>query len=335
MDNPKFMIIGLGSMGKRRVRNLQYLGFKDIIAFEPKQERRKDTEEKYGIQTFPTFESAIAENPDAIIISTPPNFHTKYMKKAAEVGKHFFVEASVMNDGLDEVNEIAKKKGIIAAPSSTMRFKQSIRKLKELLDSGVIGKPLAFTYHMGQYLPDWHPWEDISKFYVGKRETGAGREMVCFESVWLTWLFGKLDKLVCMRGKLSNLKVDIDDAYAMIYHFEKGILGTVLIEVVSRAPTRALHIMGSEGNILWNWNTSTVKWYEAKDKKWHEFKEEEKVAQPGYWAKDDMYIEEMKAFTSAVMGRGEYLYSLDDDIRILNLLLGAEKSSDEEKHMSV
>ena len=32
----KFLIIGLGSMGKRRIRNLQYLGHKEIIGFETK-----------------------------------------------------------------------------------------------------------------------------------------------------------------------------------------------------------------------------------------------------------------------------------------------------------
>ena len=36
--------VGLGSMGKRRIRNLQELGIKDIIGFDPKEERRKEAQ---------------------------------------------------------------------------------------------------------------------------------------------------------------------------------------------------------------------------------------------------------------------------------------------------
>lgn len=331
----KFMVVGLGSMGRRRLRNLTYLGFKNIIAAELNEARRKEVEKEFGIQTFSSFDEAILENPDAIIISTPPNLHTVFAKKAAELGKPFFIEASVLNDGLDEVNRIAKSKKAIAVPSCTMRFKQSIQKIKELIEAGKIGKPLAFTYHMGQYLPDWHPWEDVSKFYVGKRETGAGREMFCFELEWLTWIFGSLQAVSCMKGKLSEIKADIDDAYAILYKFSSGAVGTVMIDVISRDPVRSLHIMGSEGSITWDWNTSTVRLYDPESKSWSEFKETEKVAQPGYWAKDDMYIEEMKYFVNCATGAEKVSYSLDDDLRILKFLVDAEMSSDKGVHIRV
>lgn len=320
-------------MGKRRIRNLQYLGYKDILAFEPKEERRLDAETKYNVRTFSNFEDAIKQKPDAIIISTPPNLHTVYSKKAAELGIHFFVEASVINDGLEEVDRIAKSKGIVAAPSCTMRFKQSIMKMKELISKGSIGKVLGFTYHLGQYLPDWHPWEDISKFYVGRRETGAAREMVCFESEWLTWLFGDVEKIACIKGKFSDMGVDIDDVYAMIYQFKGKLVGTVMVDVVSRVPYRTIRIIGSEGNIVWDWDSATVRMYTASNKSWVEFKETEKIVQEGYWAKDDMYIEEMRCFVDSITGEKPYPYSLSDDIKILGLLIRAEQSSDEGKHI--
>ena len=48
----KFLQIGLGSMGKRRIRNLFANGEKKIIGFDPSPERRQETEEKYGIKTI-------------------------------------------------------------------------------------------------------------------------------------------------------------------------------------------------------------------------------------------------------------------------------------------
>ena len=179
---------------------------------------------------------------------------------------------------------------------------------------------------MGQYLPDWHPWENIKDFYVGRRETGACREMFCFETSWLTWVFGEIKTVQCMRGKLSNIDADIDDVYSILYKFQSGTVGTFLLDVVSRVPSRSLEIIGDEGTLLWDFDS--VKAYDAKQKKWAEFKDEEKIAQKNYWAKDDMYIEEMRHFVAAIEGREKYTYSLKDDNAVFDLLVKAEQLSD-------
>ena len=83
---------------------------------------------------------------------------------------------------------------------------------KKLLEEERIGKILAFQYHMGQYLPDWHRWEDYRQVYFSKKATGACREMFCFELIWLNYLIGSEVKEV--RGdiaKLSDLDMDADD----------------------------------------------------------------------------------------------------------------------------
>ena len=74
----KILIIGLGSMGKRRFRNLKALKEEDIIAFDLREDRRKEVEEKYGIRTFANFEEAMKEKPDVFIISVPPDIHLEY-----------------------------------------------------------------------------------------------------------------------------------------------------------------------------------------------------------------------------------------------------------------
>jgi len=56
----KFLVIGLGSMGKRRVRNLQALGMENIIGFDPRADRRAEAAEKYGIPVFASLDAAHA-----------------------------------------------------------------------------------------------------------------------------------------------------------------------------------------------------------------------------------------------------------------------------------
>jgi len=330
----KFLHVGLGSMGKRRIRNLQYLKAGELIGFDLREDRRKEVEEKYGIRTFGDFEKAMEENPDALIISTPPDLHMKYALIAAQRNKHFFTEASVVDDDMAKLIDLCKNKKIVAAPSCTMRFHPAIKKIKELVDSGIIGKSLAFTYHSGQYLPDWHPWEDYRKFYVAKRATGAGREIVPFELTWLTWVFGSVKTISCFKGKLTKMEVDIDDTYQTIMKFKNGILGHLLVDVIARAAYRVFRLLGEDGVIEWDWSTQKIRVFTVNDKKWTEYSAEEGTPEKGYIIGEKMYIDEMNSFIKAMKG-GKYPYSFEEDKKILETLYAAEKSSDDDVHVNI
>lgn len=329
----KFLVIGLGSMGKRRIRNLQYLKESSIIGFDLRSDRRKEIEEKYKIATYDNIKKAMAEKPDALIISTPPKYHINYERLAAEKNKHFFCEVGIFTEGLEELIKICDKKKIIAAPSCTFRFKDSIKKIKELIDDEKIGKVVAFTYHMGQYLPDWHPWENINDFYAGQKETSATREMVPFELGWLTWIFGDIKKISCIKGKISNLDADIDDVYQLIFQFQNGIIGHILIEVVSRTPTRMLQVIGEQGTIEWDWEKDIVKLFNIYKKEWIKFKEKKGFMEEGYIAKEAPYIKEIHNFIKSIREEEKYIYSLEEDLKILKLLEAAEESSLKQKHI--
>src|SRR2546421_9077537 len=86
----RFLICGLGSMGKRRVRNLSFLKAGEIMGFDPRQDRREEAETKYGIRTIGEFGAAMSLKPDTPLISTPPHLHMPYMQAAPDVGIHFF-----------------------------------------------------------------------------------------------------------------------------------------------------------------------------------------------------------------------------------------------------
>lgn len=332
----KFLVIGLGSMGKRRIRNLKYLGYTDIAGVDIDSGRRSEAEKEYSVIIYDDFEKAVeGYRPDAIIISTPPDKHTIFSRRAAELGIDFFVEASVIDDGLEEVAQIAEKNGVLAAPSCTMRFKQSVRTIKKLVGNERIGKVLAYTYHMGQYLPDWHPWEDYRNFYGSKKGIGASREMVCFEGQWLRWIFGKVQNLCCMSGNISDLEIDVEDHFALLVKHDRGIVGNVLIDILSRTPYRQLKIIGSDGNIEWDFDKSTVRIYDAKKGEWEQIVENEKVEQEGYWAKDDMYIDEMDHFIKSVKKDSEYSYPLSEDIETIKILDRAVESSKNKKNVEV
>lgn len=327
------LIVGLGSMGKRRVRNLQRLGVKKITGFDPREDRREEAARAYSIDTVADIERAWSLAPDAVVISTPPDLHVRYARDAVHHGRSFFMEASVVDDEMEALAREAAAARVVAAPSCTMRFQPSVRTMKRLVDDGRVGRILAFTHHSGQYLPDWHPWEDYRRFYAGQRRTGACREIVPFELIWLTWIAGPVSGVTALKGKVSDLDVDIDDVYQVLLRLESGALGHLLVDVLARSPIRRCTFVGSEGTLVWDWSEKRVLLYDARERAMTTFEEEQGTVQPGYVHAEEPYVEEMRTYLAAVSGTAPWPYPLAEDMRMLALLTAAEHSSDEGRRM--
>jgi len=120
----KYLVIGLGSMGKRRLRNLQVLGIEEVAGFDTSADRRQESQEKYGVTVFENLEAAIQEfDPQVFIISTPPDLHMHYAYYAYERGISCFIEASVVDaDKIKRLGENISGTAIVMAPSCTMRY---------------------------------------------------------------------------------------------------------------------------------------------------------------------------------------------------------------------
>ena len=317
----KYLIIGLGSMGKRRVRCLKSLKHENIVGFDIKESRRKETKEKYNIQTINNIENINFSEIDAIIISTPPDKHAEYIEFAIEKNKPAFVEASVVLDGLDKLNNLSKRDGIFIAPSCTMKFHPCIKDIKNIVKSGQYGRITNFSYHSGQYLPDWHPWENVNDFYVSNRDTGGAREIVPFELTWIVDVVGFPENIIGFYGSTMDVGADIDDSYVISMAF-KNCYGNMTIDVVSRYATRTLILNMEYGQIIWRWDENVVKIYDAINHRWINSYSPMGQTVEGYNKNiiEDMYIEEIKTFVSSLNGSDEFPNSLDDDIRVLQLL---------------
>ncbi len=329
----RFLVIGLGSMGKRRVRNLQALGFEHIAGFDTRPDRCIEAQEKYGIATYGNFSEAIEDyDPNTFVISTSPEYHMFYANKAFERGISCFIEASVVDaEAILALHEKCKDTAILMAPSCTMRYFPGPKKVKELISEGAIGKVLNINYQTGQYLPDWHPWEKIEEFYVSNRDTGGAREIVPFELTWLNDIFGTPIPLACVKAKLTDMNTDIDDIYHCILKYSDSILANVTVEVISRPKaTRDLRVLGSEGEIVFSADENCVRYANQETLDWVRFEFGEGTVEKDYINPEEPYISEMKDFTDAVIKGDKSIYpnNLLDDYSILQTLYSLEKISE-------
>jgi len=324
----KIMIIGLGSMGKRRIRNLLALGEKQIYGFDIKKHRIEEAVRLYNIEPAEKTDIISTDDVDVLFICVPPAQHLEYIKLAVENKKHCFIEASVVSDGLIQLADEIDKTDLKVYASCTLRFHPAVKKIKELINGGAIGTVSNFSYHSGQYLPDWHPWEDIRDYYVSSKSTGGCREIVPFECSWLNDIFGKIKKVTGIYGKTIDLGVDIDDVYAVAMQYKSGVIGTLLVDVVSRFAVRQMIINGDKGQILWDWNSSDIKLYSSDNAQWESYEITKGKSADGYNKNitEDMYVEEAGVFLDSIRKRLPVYNSLRDDIYTLNCLYSVENS---------
>lgn len=328
----KFLVVGLGSMGKRRVRCLQRLGETDILGFDPREDRREEAHAKYGIETVGDWTDASGRKVDAWIVSTPPDTHVDYGLQAIARQISFFTEANVTDARMGGLIAQLDKSGVVGAPSCTLRYYPGPRRIKQLVTVGTIGRPLAFTYQSGQYLPDWHPWESYKDFYVSKRATGACREIVPFELCWLIDIFGPVASLSCMKDRLGDLDADIDDVYQLLLRFDANLIGHLMVDVMARPAVRLFRLLGTTGTIEWDHGLKRLRRYHADKGAWTEESLDIGKAEPGYIHADEPYVDEIADFLAAVRKERPWPYSFRDDEMILSLLERAEASDKDGRH---
>ena len=327
--------VGLGSMGKRRIRNLQELGIKDIIGFDPKEERRKEAQRLYHIQTVSDITEGLEKNPNCMIISTPPDLHYKYSKIAIKKNIHFFTEVNLSSKDISKIIQELKHKKIVGVPSSTMLFHPIIKQLEKLIKKKTIGKPLTVYHHFGHYLPNWHPWEDYRNFYVSKKETGAAREVIPFELVWMSHLFSDVYSVYGDIDKISTLEANIDDIYQILIEFVNGIKCTFIVDVISEPAINETRITGDKGMIYCDHNNGTIKI--GKGNKWKEVKIETGKMAKGYKGNtpsDSIYVEEMKSFLDAIK-KSSARHTFYDELKILRVLDAMELSNKQAKKIII
>lgn len=339
LKNFNFLQIGLGSMGKRRIRNLLYHGIKkeNISGFDPQKSRCLETNKKYGTETFSNYQKALKKtNPDAYIISSPPDTHWPYFLYAAKNKKHLFVEHPTTDRGYKELLGLMDG-SFIAVPSCTLRFHPAVKMIKKIISEKQIGEIFSFQYHLSQYLPFWHPWEDFRKVYFSKKKTGACREMFAFELSWLSHALDlqRVSKILGFTEKLSDLDMSADDAYSAILKFKDGTVGNMTIDLLSRKPFRTLRIIGSGGVLQWEWQDDEIKIFNAKSNDWKIVKLKKGKSEKDYITTEDMYEEEIGHFLRAIEKKYPHPFTFEENQRYLQVLFALEKSAKTQRFIHI
>src|SRR5204863_1092430 len=123
---------------------------------------------------------------------------------------------------------------------------------------------VAMQAQVGQYLPDWHPWEDYRRGVSARRDTGGGVILdLIHELDYLLWLNGEVSQVACVADHVSSLEIETEDVAAILLRFANGAIGTVHLDYLQRAPSRTCRLIGEDGTICWDYFGQQVSWYSA------------------------------------------------------------------------
>jgi len=317
-----FLVIGLGSMGKRRIRLLQKnLKTIDVFGVDTNVERANNVQNEFGITIFESITDAIdTVKFDAALVCTSPITHENIILECLKYNLNVFTEINLINSYYNRVIQEAGSKNLKIYLSSTFLKRKEIQFIRQ----ECADQPITYRYHAGQYLPDWHPWESYKDYFVSNKLTNACREILAIELPWLISCFGKVEDIKVFKTKISSLEIDYDDTYQLLMQHCSGVIGSLTVNVVSRVAKRDFEVVGEQCQLSWDGTPNGLYVFEQDTKAMTQVKLYDSHEHLESYTKsivEDAYLEELKEFVK-YLTQSDFVpeYSFEQDYSVIEVI---------------
>jgi len=334
----KVLIVGLGGIGQRHVRNLRVLlgNSAEFLAWRTRRLSRvitptlqadpaRDVEKEYGIQAFGTLEAALAEGPRIALVCNPTSLHVPVALACIRAGCDVFLEKPVFSslEGVPELLAAAEASKRVVMVGYQLRFHPCFRRLQEILHAGTLGRLLAVRATVGEYLPGWHTYEDYRQMYASRARLGGGVILSqIHEFDYLYALFGKPLRLFSLGGHWSNLEIDVEDVASTLIEFQadgRPLPVHLQQDYLQRPASRSCEVLGDTGKAIMDLRTPSL----------IRFDNQGEIAASHIWEgfeRNQLFLDEMKHFLECVETRSKPFVDLEDGVLSLQMALAAKES---------
>jgi predicted dehydrogenase len=332
----RFLIAGLGSIGRRHFRNLVALGEKDIVLLRSHRATLPD-DELIGYPVETEIQAALERHkPQAVIVANPTALHLNVAIPAAEAGCAVLLEKPIAEDlsRVDELRRAAEKNGQRILVGFQFRYHPTLNKARELIEAGALGNVLTVHAHWGEYLPQWHPWEDYRQSYAAREDLGGGVIRTLTHPLdYLRFLLGEVESLQALSGHVSPLELaGVEDVAEIGLRFSSGAIGGVHLNYFQRPPVHRLEIVGTNGTLRWD-NADGILHYYKISAPFGSYSDDapapiiETFAPPEGFERNHLFVAQMRHFLDVAAAKSEPICTLADGIRALELALQARQST--------
>ncbi len=205
----------------------------------------------YSTKAWSDISTMVNENnTDLVIVCNAHPFHIGPAIAAARAGSHVLVEkplASDLND-CDEIIKICKEENVRLGVISQRRWYEPVRRIKDAIDSGKLGKPaLATVTLLGWRDKDYYD----SGAWRGFWKTEGGGVLVNqspHQLDILLWYMGEIDEVFGIWRNLNHPYIEVDDTAIAIVKFRSGAIGNILVSNSQKPGLFGnIHVHGDNG----------------------------------------------------------------------------------------
>lgn len=308
----KVLIAGCGSIGKRHAQVLWDIGVRNMTACDPSGEQRESLKALLPeVAVTDSYEAALENGDfDAVFILTPTAMHLDMATKALNAGCHVFLEKPLANtlDGVSEVKELAEQKGLKIMVGFCFRYHEVLRKAKELLSSGIIGRLVNIRAMVGE------PFAEVQPKYMDMYYSKYSGTFELVHDIDLAiWYANKdIEEVKAVYGSFSDMGMESPDSVEMLIKFKDRMAASVHLDFYQYPRRRQIELMGVEGTIIVefaSWDKATLSWYNKDTREWNvsEYKTE----------RNDMFRDEDMEFLLSITENKEITCTIDEAVKSL------------------
>lgn len=320
----RFVIMSLGSIGQRHLRNLRTTYPDAEIAVWRRPSGHGHEVPSGADRLCFSLKEVLTFAPEAAIIASPASFHLEAALALAGAGVHLLVEKplSVSAAGIDALIRLCQEQGVVLMVGYNLRFMPSLMRLRELVRAGAIGQILSARVEVGQYLPDWRPNTDYRQGVTARAALGGGVLLELSHDIdYLLWTLGLPEQVTAAGGKYSDLDWDVEDlAEILLEYHEPRRLVSIHLDMLQRCPTRTCRVVGSAGVLLWDCIADRLDLFQATDQQWRH------VDVPRLDDKNRMYIDQLTTFVDCIRTGQQPTCSGDEGRHVLQVVDAARVS---------
>lgn len=249
-----FGILGCGVISKWHAEAIKSINSAVLVGvYDNNIDNAKKLSAEFDCKVFNSLEDML-NNPeiDVINICLPSGLHAEMAVKIANAKKHFVVEKpmAITKKQIEDIITACEKNNVIGTVISQLRFSENIRKVKQAIDNGELGKILLGDIYMKYYRsPEYYNsagWRGTWEMDGGGALMNQGIHGIDA----LQYLVGPV-KSVYGTCKTLARDIDVEDTAILVVEYENGAIGTIQgTTSVNPGYPRKIEISGTKGTIV-------------------------------------------------------------------------------------
>jgi len=326
------LIVGSGSIGQRHIRNLKKIGISNIIALRSKKGHNKKLPEDLKVIEVDGWDDAIEKKPDIAVISNPTSLH---LEAALTISKHVkgvFIEKPLSNslDKCQELIDTLDGNKVVSFVGHNLMFHPIINKIKKFYDENNVGEIINIQCQVGQWLPDWHPYEDYKKAYFARKDLGGGVALTLIHEIHLAIELAGLP--IGVSGEITGYKkldLDVDVCSDLMLKHEEGAVSQIHLDFLQQPSHRSGLVTFEKAWLGYDFNKMEITVQRIN--------EEPQVLWNNYnYDSNQMYIDQLIEFVRFVEeGRVKHQYDALSSLESLKVVEAFFKSNEIGKKVNI